>query len=467
MIFKRKKKNIENNIIKEDKKLNEVKRRKIKVFYIFRVLFIIVIIILLYIIINFVKLFNRNEVKIYEVTTGEIVNVDRHKGFLFREEHVANSASDGYINFYVANAERVKRGTFIYTINDTQGIINTYELNDADKKKIKQNIKMYSNNITNMDFSNIYVAKDSLKELVNEINAIKQLENIDVEKEIDAKEKGYAKYAGLISFLIDGYEQSNIKDFTEDMIKKYDLTKFYSQKKEVKNNDQIYKIITSPEYSIVFDSDYDYDNYEKSNSILVKFVYENVTTNGRIESFIGNDNKKHFKINITEYPEKFIDKRVVDFEIENKKVFGYKIPIKSIVSKNCYVVPKNMVEKDFETDENIIYKFGADGVRIKVPCNISKEDDNYCYISINDSLSKVKYGEVLTNRYNDTYSLSEVKKLEGVYNMNKGYAVFKNIEVIDRTNEYAIIKRHTVNGVSIYDHLALNASEINEGDLIS
>ena len=148
-------------------------------------------------------------------------------------------------------------------------------------------------------------------------------------------------------------------------------------------------------------------------------------------------------------------------------MYGYKIPIKSIVSKNCYVIPKNMVEKDVETDENIIYKYGTDGLKIKVPCNISKEDDKYCYISINDSLSKVKYGDVLTNKYNDNYSLSEVVKLEGVYNMNKGYAVFKNIEVIDRTNEYAIIKRHTPNSVAIYDHLALNASEINEGELIS
>ena len=177
MIFKRKKKNIENRNAKEDNNSKEIKSKKFKVLYIFRVLFVITIIILLYIIINFVKLFNKNEVKIYEVTTGEIVNVDRHKGFIYREENVATCANDGYINFYVANAERVKSGSFIYTVNDVPSVINTYELNDSDKKNIKQNIKMYSNNISNLDFANIYVAKDSLKELVNEINTIKQLED--------------------------------------------------------------------------------------------------------------------------------------------------------------------------------------------------------------------------------------------------------------------------------------------------
>ena len=43
----------------------------------------------------------------------------------------------------------------------------------------------------------------------------------------------------------------------------------------------------------------------------------------------------------------------------------------------------------------------------------------------------------------------------------------KNIEIIDQTNEYAIVKKQTLNGISLYDHICLNASEVSEGDLIS
>ena len=448
-------------------KKEKINKSKKKIFYIFRVLFVILVVIGIYILANFIKIFNSEGVKIYEVTTGEIVNVDRHKGFIYRDESIANCQNDGYINYYVANADRVNRGAFIYTINDEPSIIDKFELNDNDKKNIRQNIKMYSNNITNYDFSNIYTAKDSLNSLINEINLVKQLENIDIEKEINAKEKGYSKFAGLISFIIDGYEDGKIEDFTNNMIKKYDSVKVSLQKKRVLSGDQIYKVVKSPEFVIAFDSSYDYDNYQKSYNVFVKFVYENVTTNGHIESFIGNDGVKHFKLYIRDYPERFIDKRVVEFEIENKKITGYKIPIKSIVSKNCYMIPKTMIEKDIETDENIFYKVGVNGVREKFTCNISKEDNNFYYISIDDSLSKLKYGDVLINRYNDTYSLSEVTKLNGVYNMNKGYATFKNIEIIDKTNEYAIIKKQTINGISLYDHICLNASDIKEGDLIS
>lgn len=443
-----------------------MKKSKFKFNYIFKVLFVILVVIGIYIALNFVKLFSKKEVKIYEVTNGEIVNVDRHSGMIYRDEDVARCNTDGYINFYVTNAAKVYRGSFIYTINDEPSSFNNFDLNNDDVKTIKQNIIKNNNNITDINFSNVYLYKDNMNSLITEINAVKQLENIDIEKEIDAKEKGYAKYAGIVSFVIDNFENKIIEDYNESIIKQFDSTKITSQKKEVDAGDKIFKIIKNPEFSIAFDSDYDYDNYNES-FVTVKFVYENLSTRGRIESFYGNDGKKHFRLNIVDYPEKFIDKRIVDFEIENKKISGYKIPIKSIVSKNCYIVPKGMVEQNLETNENVFYKLSEYGEKQAFTCNISKEDDKFYYISIDDALSNLKYGDVLTNRYNDTYSLSEVVKLDGVYNMNKGYAVFKNVDVIDKTNEYAIIKKATINGISLYDHIALNASDIDEGDLIA
>ncbi len=450
----------------KSKKTKDITIKHNFILYFFKISFIFFVIILVYIITNFIKIFNSDTVKIYEVNAGEIVNVDRHKGFIYRDEDVTKCVNSGYINFFVTNADRVNRGALIYTINDTLSDVQLYDLNDNDRKSIKENINLYTNSITNYDFSNIYIAKNNLNSVINEISVIKQLENVNFESEIDAKEKNYSRCAGLVAFVVDGYEEEKIENFNDELIKKFTNIKYLNNMNEVNGGDKVYKIIKNPEFVIVFDSSYDYDNY-KNNFVRIKFVNENINTNGRIESFIGNDNKKHFKLKVSEYPERFIDKRVVEFEIENKMISGYKIPIKSITSKNCYIIPKNIVEKDTETNENIIYKVGINGQKEKITCNISKEDNDYCYISIDDTLSKLKFGDVLSNRYNDNYSLSEVVKLDGVYNMNKGYAVFKNVDVIDRTNEYAIIKKQTINGISLYDHIALDANDIGEGDLIS
>ena len=97
---------------------NKKEKNFTKFNYLFKVIFVFLVIIGLYIIFNFVKIFNKKYVKVYEVTIGEIVNVDRHKGFIFREEDVAKCNTDGFINFYVSNTDRVGRGEFIYTINE-------------------------------------------------------------------------------------------------------------------------------------------------------------------------------------------------------------------------------------------------------------------------------------------------------------------------------------------------------------
>ena len=442
------------------------KKRRFKFFYIFRIIFAIFTIILIYISMNFVRIFNKKGITYYEVNSGEIVNVDRHTGVIFREEYVEKANSDGYINFFVANTERVNRGAFIYSISDEENNFEKFSLNNDDKLLIKQKIKIAANNITDHNFSNVYAAKNNIDNQVNEINIVKQLENVDFEKELTAKEKGYARHAGLISFIIDGHENDTIESFDTNTINDFNNIKVSTKIKEVAPGDNIYKIVTNPEFSIAFDSDYNYDDMKNKN-VNIKFLYENISASGKISSFLGDDEKKHYKVTIDEYPESFIDKRVVDFEIENKKISGLKIPIKSIVSKNCFVIPRDMIERDIETDEDIFYKLGIDGKRERISCNISKEDDEYYYVSIDDSLSNLKYGDTLINRYNDTYSLSDVRILDGVYNLNKGYAIFKNVDIIDRTNEYAIIRNRTSSGVALYDHIALNAADIKEGDLIA
>ena len=66
----------------------------------------------------------------------------------------------------------------------------------------------------------------------------------------------------------------------------------------------------------------------------------------------------------------------------------------------------------------------------------------------------------------DQYTITNTATLQGVYNINKGYAVFKQIDILAQNEEYSILKTGTSYGLSLYDHIALNGSEISEGELI-
>ena len=66
----------------------------------------------------------------------------------------------------------------------------------------------------------------------------------------------------------------------------------------------------------------------------------------------------------------------------------------------------------------------------------------------------------------ETYPLKETAKLKGVYNINKGYAVFKQIQILCESDEYYIVATGSDYGLSNYDHIALNGEDVKENDVV-
>ncbi len=62
------------------------------------------------------------------------------------------------------------------------------------------------------------------------------------------------------------------------------------------------------------------------------------------------------------------------------------------------------------------------------------------------------------------YTISETGTLTGVYNMNKGYAVFKQVIVLTANEEYTIAETGTSYGLSMYDRIALDGTSVEEGE---
>ena len=62
--------------------------------------------------------------------------------------------------------------------------------------------------------------------------------------------------------------------------------------------------------------------------------------------------------------------------------------------------------------------------------------------------------------------MGSTRALKGVFNMNKGYTVFKEIEILDSNREYYTIKKGASYGLSVYDHIVLDASLVTEGQIL-
>ena len=82
--------------------------------------------------------------------------------------------------------------------------------------------------------------------------------------------------------------------------------------------------------------------------------------------------------------------------------------------------------------------------------------------------SVLKTGDVLykTNSQ-DTYTVSKRATLIGVYNVNKGYADFKQINILYQNDEYSIVKANTTYGLNVYDYIVLDGTAVSDDQIIT
>ena len=66
----------------------------------------------------------------------------------------------------------------------------------------------------------------------------------------------------------------------------------------------------------------------------------------------------------------------------------------------------------------------------------------------------------------EKYTVSRKGTLMGVYYMNKGYADFRQIQILYQNDEYSIVKSNTDYGLNVYDYVVLNADTVHEEQFI-
>ena len=166
---------------------------------------------------------------------------------------------------------------------------------------------------------------------------------------------------------------------------------------------------------------------------------------------------------------RYADERYLDVELMIEDISGLKIPKSAIITKNFFTVPKEYFFLGGDSKKNgLLVKQvlnGEESVASFISPTIYFETEEYYYI---DS-EELAYGDVVYKENSkDQYVIgSDIGELIGVYNINKGYAVFKQINILYENNEYAIVETKTSYGISPYDHIALDASTVTENQIIS
>lgn len=437
----------------------------------FNIGIIIFTIIIIYVIFNIISYISSSPIAEYEVQQGNIATNHVYKGFVLREERVRYSSNDGYLNYYVKNGSRVAYDDIVCSV-DLDGNLSS-QITESSKESVslsKNNLKDISEEIDGFhasydrnDFSSVFTFKNDLSSQLSQTlnsNALSQLNSqVTAAESNNTFIKVKADSPGIIAYYVDGYEGTTWENFNLEYLNSMEYSKTnLDSRDEVQANSPLYKIISDEAWSIVIAISPELaEEYSEESVIKIRFCKDDYTTNASF-SLQKKDGQYYMILSLNKAMIRYYNERYLDVELVIHEKNGLKIPNSSITTKEFFAVPKEC----FTSDNGLLIK------NLKEPAaeptfvspTIYYETETAYYI---DSESVSSGDIVQISNTQSTYTIgTDKEELQGVYNINKGYAVFKQINIIYQNEEYTIVEMKTPYGIALYDHIALEGDKITE-----
>lgn len=267
----------------------------------------------------------------------------------------------------------------------------------------------------------------------------------------------------------DGFEAVSADQITADM---FDREKY--EKKQLINNDLVaagdtlYKLSTDENWSIVIQMDAERaQELLEEDYVQVRFLKNQFSSWAKVNVLNNADGNTYVKLDFNNSMITFCADRFIDIELVTKEEQGLKVPNSAIAEKEFFLIPKDYVTKGNNNENGVLKETYTENGEVTtefIATSIYYETDDDYYID--NSILELGNNLVKPDS-TDKYTISRSATLIGVYNINKGYADFKEIQILSQNDEYAIIKSNTTYGLSAYDRIVLDAETVNGDEFIN
>ncbi|SHJ50784.1 hypothetical protein SAMN02745136_00224 [Anaerocolumna jejuensis DSM 15929] len=436
-------------------------------------------IVFVYVLINIYLYFSKDHLTIYEVKEGATADDFVLDGLIFRDEKLVDTDTAGYINYYHRDGERVAKNSVVYSVdggNDYSDVLaaddSNHTISSDDADAIKDEITDFQKDYDSGNFSYAYQLKEELSNSSMQIYNDSMLTNLKtlLKDKTTSLKVARTDTSGVVVYYADGYE-----DMTADSATAKSFDKTAYQKKQLRTNklqqkgSTVYKIVTNDNWSILYLLEKEqYEKIKDNEYITIIFTTDGLKQTVPVKVFQkGTD---YFaRVTLTKYMARYINQRFIPTEMVINSAEGLKVPVSAITQKKFYKVPYSYLTKGGDSDKlgltRIVTSSGDNGDKVTyefIPADYYKDGD---YVYVDTRLFKNR--DIIEGKSDsDTYMLEKTKTFKGVYNVNKGYAVFQPVEILYENEEYCIIKKNTLSGLSEYDHIALDSSTATEQSII-
>jgi len=437
-------------------------------------------VILIYVIICVFMYFNKKQIYGYEVKAGSLSETNVYEAIALREETIVNSTHSGYINYFAKEGERTGAYQLVCTVDESGQILELINnadssdvlLSEGDLFEIRGQVADFVNSFGKDNFSTTYDFKFSIEGSVlkyansNLLNNISDLYGSSIGSSINVCN---SPQSGIVVYSVDGYEGKNPSEITQEWFEKESYEKIQLINNDiVETGDPIYKLATKEEWSLLFPLEKERaDELLEEEYVKVKFLKNQNESWGKVSVVTGQDNNTYVQLTFTNSMITFATDRFVDIELILDVESGLKVPNSAIVEKEFFLIPTNFVNKGGKNGSMGVLRetYNEDGSVIPEFLEVSIYNEENGEYYVDDSVLRAG-DNLLKTDSNEKFTVSKSGTLVGVYNINKGYADFKQIQILNQNEEYSIIQSNTNYGLIAYDHIVLDAESVNEDEFI-
>ena len=445
----------------------------------FNIATIILLAVLVYMGVCIYSFFSKEHIVSYEVSEGVLVGDSRYEAVIIRDEKLINSKAAGYVNYFMAEQEKIGVGNLVYTLDESGTILDYMETIDAGDNTLDANtIAMFRDTLDDFvenydreDLNSLYQLERVLQNQTQKIANTQLLNNLSSTSSLNGLVQYYrAEKAGNLVYWMDGLEQLQVSEVNSDLFKKEDYAVTYMTSNQlVTAGDAIYKLYDSEKWSIAFvvEDKALAQRYLEEEVLEVRFLKNDITIWGTVSLVQNLAGETVVSLAFQSGSINFAMDRFVEIEISMEDEKGLKIPISAIAQKEFFLIPKEFVYYVEEEGSYYIYKEsymenGTKSIQKHEVSPASLKEEQYYLDDVNLSLGS----RLVQLDSTEVHTVSQKASLTGVYNINKGYADFKQITVKAQNDSYAIVASNTQYGLSVYDYIVLNASAVSENDFV-
>ena len=431
-------------------------------------------VIFIYLAVTILMYLTGNHVSAYEVREGSILRDNAYSGFVLRDETVIQADADGYVSYFANEGSKVGAKTRVYTLSDKE-----LEFNDSSEEEAKKlssdeqtailtRIQSFSEGFREEQFGDVYMLKNNIMSVLESRTNENRQAQLDAmaEQNSSGLQIFSAASDGIIIYSIDGYEDTTIEDITEDIFAKNEY-----EKKSLKNNekieagDPVYKLITDDQWSIVIHLDTETaKELSEKDSVRIRFSKDQETAVADF-SIHRSDGAEFGILSFNSSMIRYAKERYLDLELILEDESGLKIPKSSVTKKTFYTIPEDYLTQGGNSKETgVLVEMGKKNPEFR-KVNVYDRDEESGMVFLNmDAFNNETI--LVKPDSTDTCVMNKTKSIKGVYNINKGYAVFRQIHILCESDDYYIVESGNDYSLSNYDHIALDGDSVRENDVV-